>query len=110
MDDYPNEILDLIFAEACTDDGLTGRSLSLASKRTRDTSRRESEIMSGRSPRPAAREQWPGESEDFVDSVDTVAPSLETLTLLLFDKYDEQLLSDAISLPNLREPTCMARA
>ena len=40
MDKCPNEILSRFFEEACTDDGLAGRSLALVSTRIRDTSRR----------------------------------------------------------------------
>ncbi|KAM5541399.1 hypothetical protein V8D89_004953 [Ganoderma adspersum] len=40
MEDCSNEILGRIFTEACTDDGLTGRSLSLVSRRIRCASRR----------------------------------------------------------------------
>ncbi|PIL30409.1 hypothetical protein GSI_07595 [Ganoderma sinense ZZ0214-1] len=146
MDTCPNEVLDLIFASACTDDRLTGRSLALVSKRIRDISRRYAfqsialygphQISSfaylldkailkdytirhlyladrprfwveGRPDQDEKRDraQWPGEPEDFADSVNTVAPTVETLTLLLFDKYDEQPLSAAISLPRLHELT-----
>ncbi|KAI0358223.1 hypothetical protein OH77DRAFT_1253675 [Trametes cingulata] len=40
MERCPVEISDLIFADACTDDGYTGRSLSLVSKRVRAISSR----------------------------------------------------------------------
>ena len=40
MDRCPIELLCYIFAEACTDDGQTGRALSLVSKRVRNASRR----------------------------------------------------------------------
>ncbi|KAI0367621.1 hypothetical protein BV20DRAFT_1054726 [Pilatotrama ljubarskyi] len=40
MDRCPAEVLDLIFAKACSDDGSTGRSLALVSKRIRDLSSR----------------------------------------------------------------------
>ena len=40
MDGCPNEILGLIFQEACADGGRTGRSLSLVSRYIHDTSRR----------------------------------------------------------------------
>ncbi|KAI0367620.1 hypothetical protein BV20DRAFT_1037652 [Pilatotrama ljubarskyi] len=40
MQHCPAEILELIFAEACTDDGYTGRSLALVSKRIHDASSR----------------------------------------------------------------------
>ena len=68
MDAYPNEILDLISAEACTDDGLTGRSLSLVSRRIRDVSRRH-------------------------------ALQFQTHTILLFDRYDQQTLCNALNVP-----------
>ncbi|KAI0358224.1 hypothetical protein OH77DRAFT_1587923 [Trametes cingulata] len=40
MERCPTEVLDLIFAEACTDDGYTGRSLALVSQRIRAISSR----------------------------------------------------------------------
>ena len=155
MDACPNEILDLISAEACTDDGLTGRSLSLVSRRIRGISRRyafqsialygarqlssfasllERADIQSRAVRHLyltdRRRVWverlpdQGADRDLQDFVvydanppieyssssifrilKTVAPTVQTLTLLLFDRYDEQPLSDAISLPRLRELT-----
>ncbi|KAI1783014.1 hypothetical protein LXA43DRAFT_1048456 [Ganoderma leucocontextum] len=158
MDKCPNEILSLIFAEACTDDGLTGRSLSLVSRRTRDTSRRyalQSVALYGSYQLSAFaslldkadledrhvchlyltdrrrvwmeylpgqdREEWLTErmATDFHVNdpwrkysfsaiqriLKTVAPTVQTLTLLLFDRYDEQPLSDAVPFPKLRDLT-----
>ncbi len=158
MDACPNEILILIFAEACTDDGLTGRSLSLVSRRVRDNSRRyalQSVALYGSHQLSAFaslldkvpledrrilhlyltdrrrvwmeylpgqdREQWLTKrvTEDFYvnDSsreysssailhiLKTVSPTIQTLTLLLFDRYDEPPLSHAGPLPKLQELT-----
>ncbi|KAI1783012.1 hypothetical protein LXA43DRAFT_1048439 [Ganoderma leucocontextum] len=159
MDKCPNEILGLIFAEACTDDGLTGRSLSLVSRRIHNASRRyalQSVALYGSYQLSAfvrlldkadledrhichlyltdRRRAWmeypPGQDRErwlreriaadirrFNDSrlrhsssailriLKTVAPTVQTLTLLLFDQYDEQPLSDAVPFPKLRELT-----
>ncbi|KAM5543496.1 hypothetical protein V8D89_002747 [Ganoderma adspersum] len=160
MDACPNEILSLIFAETCTDDGLTGRSLSLVSRRIRDASRRYAlqsvalhgshqlfafaSLLDKANPedrgtlrhlyitdrRRAWVEYLPGQDRDawffqyiheqphmsrstrkhsfsaILRILTTVAPTLETLTLLLFDRYTEQPLSHpTVSLPKLRELT-----
>ncbi|KAM5541410.1 hypothetical protein V8D89_004964 [Ganoderma adspersum] len=156
MNACPNEILNLISAEACTDDGLTGRSLSSVSRRIRDTSRRYAfqsialygthqlssfaSVLEKADPESRAvrhlyltdrRRIWmeclpdQGADRDLPQEIcvhdanppleyssspilrilKTVAPTVQTLTLLLFDRYDEQPLSDAISFPRLRELT-----
>ena len=161
MDKCPIEILGLIFEEACADDGLTGRSLSLVSRHIHDTSRRyafrsialygphqlsafasllDKADLEGRGIRhlyltdrwrvwmeylPGQdREQWHRErvAEDFhVDDASRkysstilrilkiASPTIQTLTLLLFGQYDEPLLSDAVSFPNLRELTIRSK-
>ncbi|PIL30372.1 hypothetical protein GSI_07557 [Ganoderma sinense ZZ0214-1] len=158
MDKCPNEVLALIFAEACTDDGLAGRSLSLVSRRVHDISRRHAlqsvalygfyqlstfaSLLDKSDPedrnirhlyvsdRPRGwieylpgqgREDWlatrvdehfhfddpsPNHStSSLLHILKTVSPTLETLALLLFDRYDKQPLSDALCLPKLRELT-----
>ncbi|PIL30388.1 hypothetical protein GSI_07573 [Ganoderma sinense ZZ0214-1] len=146
MDVCPNEILDLIFSEACVDDGFTGRSLSLVSKRIHDTSRRytfQSIALYGphrissfahvldkadlkyhtiRHLYLADRSRFWVEGRPDQDKKRDTPPARirllsrpsrpqdrlpipQMLTLLLFDKYDEQPLSDAISLPRLHELT-----
>ena len=161
MDNCPNEILGLVFKEACTDDGLTGRSLALVSKHIHHASRRYAfqsitlyglhqlsafaslldkadledrgirhlyltdrrrvwmECLPGQD---VGREQRPrervtedlhvngGPSRQYSSSAilrifEAVSPTLQTLTLLLFDRYHEPLLSDTVFFPNLRELT-----
>ena len=158
MKTCPNEILSFIFAEACTDDGFTGRSLSLVSRRIHDTSRRYAlqsvalygsyqlsafaSLLDKVNPEDRGvrhlyltdcrrvwveylpgqdREDWLAErmgehfhinhpsrehtSSAILRILTAVAPTLETLTLLLFDRYAEQPLPNTLSLPKLRELT-----
>ncbi|KAM5541396.1 hypothetical protein V8D89_004950 [Ganoderma adspersum] len=160
MEACPNEIVSLIFPDACTDDGLTGPSLSLVSRHIHDTSRRyalQSVALHGSHQLSAfasllnnanvedrdvhhlylsdrrkvwteyfpgqdnCKERWLTErvaeyyhvnsplrkcfSSAIWHILKVVAPTLRTLTLLLFDRYDEPSLSNAISLPKLRELT-----
>ena len=165
MNTCTKEVLSFIFAEACTDDGLTGRSLSLVSKHIRDTSRRYAlqsvalhgshqlfafaSLLENANPedrssvrhlyitdrRRAWIENLPGQDRDqeagwsfqhayaypqprknrplpkhcfsaILRILTAVAPTLETLTILLFDRYTEQPLSHpTLSLPKLRELT-----
>ncbi|TBU36487.1 hypothetical protein BD309DRAFT_1024287 [Dichomitus squalens] len=142
MNKCPNEILGLIFAQACTDDGLTGRSLSLVSEVIRSASRRyalQSIALYGSYQLSAfaslldtavdaedrrvchlyltdRRHVWmeylpegfhvnDPSQEHSTDVILRIlkAATLQTLALLLFDRYDQPPLTDAIRLPNLEE-------
>ncbi len=157
MNSCPIEILGLIFILACVDDGYTGRTLSLVSKRIRTSSRRyafQSIALYGSHQLSAFagvlervdpqhrrrvrnlyltdrrrvwmeykagqdRASWLREriTEDFhitdpareysSDAIlrifRCIAPTLSTLTLLLFDRYDEMTL--AMPFPALKELT-----
>ena len=152
MDNCPNEILGLIFEEACTDDGLTGRSLSLVSRHIHHASRRyafQSIALYGSRQLSAFaslldkanledfrvrhlyitdhRRVWKDTEQRLKECVTkdfhindpsreisssailrifkAASRNLQTLALLLFDQHAEQLLSDAMSFPNLRELT-----
>ena len=158
MDSCPNEILGLIFSEACSDDGRTGRSLSSVSRRVRCASRRyalQSVALYGHNqistfafildqvdpedrhvchlyltdrrrvlteyPRDQTREEWlkerisEGTSANSFPPVSspsavlriltTVGPTLQTLALLLFHRYEEPIFSDALHVPELRDLT-----
>ena len=161
MNNCPNEILGLIFAEACTDGGYTGRSLSLVSKRVCGASDRRYALQSialyGSSqlsafaslldtvdadsrvyhlyladrrrvqiecPPGQDQEQWLKEraAEDFhannpsreypadiiLGILERVAPTVRTLVILLFDRYDQQPLTDAIRFSKLENLTIHA--
>ncbi|KAI0332740.1 hypothetical protein GY45DRAFT_441748 [Cubamyces sp. BRFM 1775] len=158
MERCPPEILDHIFAHACTDDGQTGRALSLVSHKIRDMSRRRAlqsialygqhqieafpRLLDGRTScdnhirhlfltdcppvavnaaSKGASEQWvnfrtvkehrPLEASGWQSSASIVhlltraGPSLSTLTLLLFETYEGNILAAALPCCRLDELT-----
>ncbi|KAM5536957.1 hypothetical protein V8D89_009386 [Ganoderma adspersum] len=98
-----NEILSLIFEEACTDDGLIGRSLSLANFETRAI--RHLYLTDRLRLRPEGADRDLPQDFSVHDANSPLEYSSYPIFRILKTVAPTQPLSDAISLPRLRDTT-----